>query len=834
MNNMQKAFDKKSALRRIHMADGGLVDKAKTDIGSRAATIDNAEQAAVAAKPAPAPVAAPAPKPMSEDAQRAAVGMAPKKGFLRSLLGMAEGGHVRGPGGPREDKVPAMLSNGEYVLPAKTVQHLGGPEELDELVQQTNDGRAPRGNEERGERHGLRRMATGGAIEIDANGRPMTNGVNVLRGNQLATIPGEVAQTPRIPGTSLVPTQPAPTQPAPTPPPAATPQPQVQPQPSAAAPKPGMLSRVAGAGLRMVGGALPTAIAQQGFNDYEPTDRSVPYDATSQLRMLAGARQQFGEGNFSGAYDTAGNLGKSLGNSLISTAADVGSGTAKVIDSVGGFFGQDVGAKKAFDQSIKDDPNFSPLIRPKIPGGGALQPGSSQAGAGRGFVNPQTLGIGPGPEGLLNTNGGTPTDAAPSPRSLAQARYNSEHGVDAATQASAPVQGDLRSLKTQPGQFLNLGSFQGPDNIYGTSSKPGGRVNSFVGAGDPNRQETPQTIEAVKKLQSDLAADKAKTAAQEEAQRQAQASQGNSGSINARFDAMANKVAGSYSPMGKGNESKRLLEIETQRNNALEADARNNASIRGQNQQLQIAQANNAVQARGQDIQLQGHQTTLNQGLAIHRDTLGQQDRVFGNTVKQQAQAQEEQNVKDRTAAVDKLISRRFPDANKSGSPDGEKAIDYQNFIAKQDPKLVDAYTKGNATQRDEALSTIDRLFETREKVNARGSSSLRGNTSLDTVLPVGNARNVEFGDYWGQGSLPWSNLPRRAAAVVGADAGKVQQMSNGQVVPLNDLTNDDSSVISNGKNASKVSALHQQRAMQAQLEAEARRKQLESIIQKR
>lgn len=39
---------------------------------------------------------------------------------------MADGGLVRGPGGPREDRVPAMLSNGEFVVnAAATAQHIG-------------------------------------------------------------------------------------------------------------------------------------------------------------------------------------------------------------------------------------------------------------------------------------------------------------------------------------------------------------------------------------------------------------------------------------------------------------------------------------------------------------------------------------------------------------------------------------------------------------------------------------------------------------------------------------------------------------------------------------
>ena len=39
--------------------------------------------------------------------------------------GHAEGGHIRGPGGPTGDRIPAMLSDGEYVVQAKAVKHFG-------------------------------------------------------------------------------------------------------------------------------------------------------------------------------------------------------------------------------------------------------------------------------------------------------------------------------------------------------------------------------------------------------------------------------------------------------------------------------------------------------------------------------------------------------------------------------------------------------------------------------------------------------------------------------------------------------------------------------------
>jgi len=64
-------------------------------------------------------------------------------GEIRSRgLRMADGTHVgpgpvRGPGGPVDDKIPAMLSNGEYVIPADTVQKIGKGK-LDKLVDATH------------------------------------------------------------------------------------------------------------------------------------------------------------------------------------------------------------------------------------------------------------------------------------------------------------------------------------------------------------------------------------------------------------------------------------------------------------------------------------------------------------------------------------------------------------------------------------------------------------------------------------------------------------------------------------------------------------------------
>ncbi len=50
---------------------------------------------------------------------------------------LGRSGKVSGPGGPVDDKIPAMLSDGEYVLPADTVKAIG-VKKLDKLVKKTH------------------------------------------------------------------------------------------------------------------------------------------------------------------------------------------------------------------------------------------------------------------------------------------------------------------------------------------------------------------------------------------------------------------------------------------------------------------------------------------------------------------------------------------------------------------------------------------------------------------------------------------------------------------------------------------------------------------------
>jgi hypothetical protein len=74
----------------------------------------------------------------------------------------AEGGEVEGPGGPKDDAIPARLSDGEYIIPAEVVR-AKGTEFFDKLVAKYNTTGEPPAP--KGPGAGPIRAATGGAIQ---------------------------------------------------------------------------------------------------------------------------------------------------------------------------------------------------------------------------------------------------------------------------------------------------------------------------------------------------------------------------------------------------------------------------------------------------------------------------------------------------------------------------------------------------------------------------------------------------------------------------------------------------------------------------------------------
>lgn len=119
----------------------------------------------------------------------------------KSALRKEHGGDVKGPGGPTEDKVgPVMLSDGEYVLPADTVDAVG-VDNLDALRDATHDFEDTDGGGRPKIPGRLRGMAAGGVFYVDPEG-------NAAR----ATQPGRamVPAKPQLPVTQTAPPRAAP------------------------------------------------------------------------------------------------------------------------------------------------------------------------------------------------------------------------------------------------------------------------------------------------------------------------------------------------------------------------------------------------------------------------------------------------------------------------------------------------------------------------------------------------------------------------------------------------------------------------------------------------
>lgn len=209
MNNIQKSFKAKSKLR--CMADGGAATpntlgtggaaRAAAAMSGRDRQLQDAEDAILNGRSPNQAAPAPKPAPAAKTGLRAFFGLAnggtpadvvsrvpdasagqsmiqqvlatmsapalPQNQGFGTELQYAHGGKVDGPGGPTSDDVgPVMLSDGEYVLPADTVQAVG-KQNLDKLRDSTHEfvGSSNR-------KHSVRAMAAGGLYsmgdELDA------------------------------------------------------------------------------------------------------------------------------------------------------------------------------------------------------------------------------------------------------------------------------------------------------------------------------------------------------------------------------------------------------------------------------------------------------------------------------------------------------------------------------------------------------------------------------------------------------------------------------------------------------------------------------------------
>lgn len=167
------------------MADGGLVGSIKGMLGIPSAPAETVTQkyarqdAERMAKSAPA--AAPAPVRQNAISDYAGMGAMKRR---EAAAGMKHGGPVKGKGTATSDSVPAMLSKGEYVMPADSVKHFGvktldamrkathtpiaklGAKRHPDAESKAEDKGEPKGAEKREGRGAIRKMADGGRLHL--------------------------------------------------------------------------------------------------------------------------------------------------------------------------------------------------------------------------------------------------------------------------------------------------------------------------------------------------------------------------------------------------------------------------------------------------------------------------------------------------------------------------------------------------------------------------------------------------------------------------------------------------------------------------------------------
>lgn len=562
-----------SALRR--MADGGPVQQDVTGLRSRQSRLDAAIDGASGGKPAPKAAAPAAAKPAYRDPMAPIPNTVyPKvvpqkpKGIMDKLFGMAHGGKVRGPGGPTDDKVgPIMLSDGEYVLPADTVDHIG-KENLDELLDATH--------EPVKEKKGLRGMVNGGLAD-DLVG-------NEIRNPRMAKAVVQAAG-------------------------------EATPEARNAALRSGGY-RAFDAGKAGLGQRVGNFLASTGSTAAEATlEKMGPARAAANMgggRLGGFVRGGLPAAGIAGAVESFQDLGngrREASQRDLGVATPVGSvvaDAARVMGNVGN--AATFGLAGRLGRGISNATGGGSFIDGAMSDGTELSQQPQQS-----FAN--TRSGSRSVPGILRSDAGNVMPVAPG---TYQSNRLAEMGVPVDQQNQAPIVLDrpnpnlanpdgrqanyLRTATGTPGQYQNLGSYGGDANIYGTASKPGGRIDTFKGVGAQSSATSSQQAAPSNPIMDEL-----------RAALRSRGSGGGGGSfdngrsnadaINERFDKLNSGLESKYrSSKAGGNLAARQLELEGLRSKALEGDQDNLTEIRGQNSTSALAAAGRDTAARDSDL----------------------------------------------------------------------------------------------------------------------------------------------------------------------------------------------------------------------------------------
>jgi hypothetical protein len=257
----------------------------------------------------------------------------------------------------------------------------------------------------------------------------------------------------------------------------------------------------------------------------------------------------------------------------------------------------------------------------------------------------------------------------------------------------------------------------------------------------------------------------------------------NANDINQHFDNLAKSISRGYSARGQGNLARHLIELENARNNALDADARNSNTTRGQDVTAFNAQQELAARMRqmglqnlatlyNQNFERQMQMNQFNRQMQMNQYNMDRQHAL--DTRSQQVQG--DKNINDR---IDSMFTN-------DGKVDNASSSAFKRFLWGSDPKATSAKLSQMDPQTQEKYIQDQRLlFDQNQKVNKNSSGLFfgRGTTSDYADQPV-NVRSPDFNDVL-HNQLP---LPEYLAQSLHLRNPTVVQYQSGRVAPIGDV----------------------------------------------
>lgn len=758
MNNIQKSFKAKSKLR--CMADGGAANpntlgtggaaRAATAMTGRDRQLQDAEDAILNGRSPNQAAPAPKPAPAAKTGLRAFFGLAnggtpadvvsrvpdasagqsmiqqvlatmsapalPQNQGFGTELQYAHGGKVNGPGGPTSDDVgPVMLSDGEYVLPADTVQAVG-KQNLDKLRDSTHEfvGSSNR-------KHSVRAMADGGAAAFNYDIYAMDR----LAAERAARTAARTAPAAAAPAAAAPVTAPA----------------------TGAAGSGGRALNMA-SGLRNLAGPLSAFAATSGL-----MDRPAPNVSTgSEVPTMADAPtpESMAKANASRAANLptpnrgllrgwvedgmAGFKNVDLMDSLSNPGNYAALGTAGQALNVGGRAGLAIGADALGGMA-----------------GGAFK----DSGIGRGLRDPA-----PAPPG--STPAGVPNPATSSPIT--------QMAGDSALRRPA-IDTSMTNLRAgqQPGNGFALdNTYSAPgSSIYGRDNPNAGQkgqsAREYVGIGTPS--SAPQEDPLMGDLRSALRGGRPAP--------QGGGYSSNAEDINKRYDALATRLSGMYSSKGQGNLARRLLELEQSRSGALDADGRNIANMRGQDLGAQTSVGNADLAARMDALRTAAQLSGTNKQYSAQSQAA--QLKAFQDA--QNAAVEGEETGFERySSAIESMFID--PETGEPDKAEQEKFTSYLRASDPQAQQKFTAMGPQDQMKFMQDFKVVYDMNKAQNETAKRGGQSITNRADLPADVTEASFNDVWNEDLPLTDYL-WSNLPFTNPNVVVGESGRPSLLSD-------------------------------------------------------